>query len=306
MSTSRPGGIVAPSFSQNDDIVRDQFAGMEEDFNDEDQFEDFSMDQDYGIADTFEQESAVKNDIPGTPNNNVASVVPQTSKTSTSGWSTIKFNTDDLQGISNVEEKSVNPKNQFQNQFQGSLGDEFDETKYDYPAFNQGYDDMVTNEMDIQHKDNSYNRGPEFKDHLESNQLQLNRNFNNSQYPAVGADPNVENPSGYKTKGYDKSEKKTLSDFYNEESDKQAQSIEGLADEVDDEGQEENEDAGEGEEDEEYEDDAESEGDNSEDVSDDEDINEALNSLGDLDAGKMKMSFQYFLHWETLLALHWH
>lgn len=305
MATSKPS-IVAPSFSQNDEMDADQFAGMEEDFNDDDQFEEFSMDQDYGMPEGYEwnqkgRDSADSNDP-------AAKIFPQASKTSASGWSTIKFNTNDFPGVPKPDNKTRSEDNQFP-AVTGSLENELDQqSDFDYQNYeDQGYDDNLTADETEYHENekNSNYRN----DKLQNQGSIQDRNSSNSNYyqnqSAInkGVDqfrgekftnygevfPNQTEDANYDY-GTGISQKETFDDLA------EPQSFDALVDEMEPEGaQEMGEDAdqdednddevgGEGDDDE-YEDDAESDGEGSEDVSDDEDISEALNSLGDLDAG---------------------
>ena len=334
MAAPRPD-IVAPSFSENDDMVDDQFAGMDEDFNDDDQFEDFSMDKDYGMSDSFEKQPGATNSttvpVSGiSENNQVASEIPKPSKSNVSGWSTIKFNTEDFQQVSGINEEEKPKPPSKDNIFQGSLGDEFSEENFDYQSYeDHRYDDNVAmNESENPEKDyvNNKNTASPYKSEQQYPvNINANLDSNNTQYTSQSVNSNTYTESSFngndikrisdKTDPFERLRNENAKDdeYFDKEADtvkpefmegyfnedvnvKPEQSLEGLIDNDDEQGGADNIEAdegevaetgeAEGEEDEDYEDDNDSDGEYSEDVSDDEDINEALNSLGDLDAGK--------------------
>lgn len=294
MATSRPD-IVAPSFSQHDEMGGDQFADMEEDFNDDDQFEEFSMDQDYGMSDSFENEKVEKNTGSSKNKSQVASVPPHTSKPSTSGWSTIKFNTDNFSDMpkGETDKSSSNQGSRFPD-LQNAFDDRYaaEDGHFDYQHFqDQGYDDhMVTNEHVSPVKNNQIqneqlNTQGQQKANFSKPNIPQNQNANAISEEQYGADPFQEFSEDF--------DKDNVHETFNElEQAEPQQSLEDLADELAEGGDEQQEandeegDNGDDDVDDDYDEDGESEGEYSEDVSDDEDINEALNSLGDLDAGK--------------------
>ncbi|KAH3820380.1 helicase ARIP4-like isoform X2 [Dreissena polymorpha] len=314
METSEPP-IVAPSFGEEQG---NEFEGMEEDFNDEENFDDFSMEGEYGSQPepsvNIPQQSGSRVGSSGNVFQDTHQNVPRTNIPSSS-WDQFKFGSDNAPFKTAQSGKVYNEASSHRGGGEGDFQGEFDEfSDYgadDYQNYDDGYDDNMVNShyvspekqdlnsmlppqqpFNLHHAKKQVNFGHGNTDRASSNPSFVSNQRSAGYQQDYIAGLSSENIQGIESQNFAEITGELDSVLTESEQElgikvkveKDSGSEENSDNDDDDDEDEDYDNEGDEEYEEDKEDSQDSEGEYSEEVSDDEDINEALNSLGDLDA----------------------